>query len=181
MAQMLKSLLFIICVSKSAIFLKRETCFHGTIESNLKYGNIDASDEFMKNCAQVAQASDFIEEKEDKYESSISQGAKNVSGGQKQRLSIARALVKNPPIYIFDDSFSSLDFKTDSNLREALKKHTSNSTILIVAGRISTIMNADQIIVLDKGKIIGKGTHEELLKNCPIYYEIAVSQLGENI
>jgi len=151
----------------------------GTIESNLKYGNENADEEFVKKCAEVAQATEFIENKEEKYNFLISQGAKNVSGGQKQRLSIARALVKNAPIYIFDDSFSALDFKTDRNLRAALKEHTSNATILIVAQRVSTIMNAEQIIVLENGKIVGKGTHKELLKNCPTYFEIASSQLSQ--
>jgi len=151
----------------------------GTIESNLKYGNENADKEFIEKCAEVAQATEFIESKDEKYNSPISQGAKNVSGGQKQRLSIARALVKNSPIYIFDDSFSALDFKTDSNLRSALKKHSKNSTLIIVAQRVSTIMNAEQIIVLDEGKIVGIGTHQELLKNCETYYEIAESQLSK--
>lgn len=151
----------------------------GTIESNLKYGNEMAEDEFVKKCAEVAQATEFIESKEEKYNSPISQGAKNVSGGQKQRLAITRALVKNSPIYIFDDSFSALDFKTDTKLRAALKKHTGNATLLIVAQRVSTIMNAEQIIVLEDGKIVGKGTHSELLAKCPTYYEIASSQLSK--
>ena len=151
----------------------------GTIEENLKYGNQDATDEFMKKCAEIAQASEFIEGKEQKYNSEISQGAKNVSGGQKQRLSIARALVTDAPIYIFDDSFSALDFKTDTNLRKALKENLGGKTIIIVAQRVSTIMNAEQIIVLDEGKIVGKGTHKELLKSCPTYYDIASSQLSE--
>ena len=151
----------------------------GTIESNLKYGNPDVSDEFMKECAEVAQAADFIETKEDKYQDEIAQGAKNVSGGQKQRLSIARALVKNPPIYIFDDSFSALDFKTDLKLRQALKEHTNEATILIVAQRVNTIMTAEQIIVLDEGKIVGKGTHRELLESCDVYSQIAHSQLSD--
>ena len=151
----------------------------GTIESNLKYGNENATKEEVEECAKIAQAVEFIESKEEKYNSPISQGAKNVSGGQKQRLSIARALVKNSPIYIFDDSFSALDFKTDSNLRKALKEHSKQSTLIIVAQRVSTIMNAEQIIVLDEGKIVGIGTHEELLKNCPTYLEIASSQLSE--
>lgn len=151
----------------------------GTIESNLKYGNPEATNEFMEKCAKVAQATDFIESKEEEYNSPIAQGAKNVSGGQKQRLSIARALVKDAPIYIFDDSFSALDFKTDSNLREALKKHTSKATLLIVAQRVNTIMNAEQIVVLDQGKVVGIGTHAELLKSCPTYYEIASSQLSK--
>lgn len=151
----------------------------GTIESNLKYGKEAATQEWMETCAEVAQATEFIESKEEKFDSPISQGAKNVSGGQKQRLSIARALVKNSPIYVFDDSFSALDFKTDSNLRKALKKHSKNSTLIIVAQRVSTIMNAEQIIVLNEGKIVGIGTHDELLKNCETYYEIASSQLSE--
>ena len=151
----------------------------GTIESNLKYGNEKASQEFVEKCAMVAQATEFIESKDETYEAPISQGAKNVSGGQKQRLSIARALVKNSPIYVFDDSFSALDFKTDSNLRKALKEHSKESTLIIVAQRVSTIMHAEQIIVLNEGKIAGIGTHEELLKNCSTYYEIASSQLSE--
>jgi len=151
----------------------------GTIESNLKYGNKEASNEFMQKCAEIAQATEFIDTKENKYESEISQGAKNVSGGQKQRLSIARALVTNAPIYIFDDSFSALDFKTDSRLRSALKENCKNATILIVAQRVSTIMQAEQIIVLDNGKISGIGKHEDLLKNCDVYREIVYSQLSE--
>lgn len=149
----------------------------GTIESNLKYGNPDASDELMEKTVEVAQASEFIEQKEEGYKSQISQSGKNVSGGQKQRLAIARALVKEAPIYIFDDSFSALDMKTDSMLRKALKEYNKNSTVLIVAQRISSIMNSEQIIVMDNGKIVGKGTHKELLKTCPTYYEIASSQL----
>lgn len=156
---------------------QKGTLLSGTIESNIKYGNPEASDEFMKECAEIAQATEFIETKEDKYQSEISQNAKNVSGGQKQRLSIARAIAKNSPIYIFDDSFSALDFKTDAKLRQAIKEKMSKATILIVAQRVSTIMNAEQIIVLDQGKIVGKGTHKELLENCPTYYEIASSQL----
>ena len=149
----------------------------GTIESNIKYGAPELSDEKMKEYAGIAQATEFIEAKEDKYQSEISQNAKNVSGGQKQRLSIARALAKKAPIYIFDDSFSALDFKTDANLRQALKEKMNKATILIVAQRVSTIMNAEQIVVLDQGKVVGKGTHKELLQNCPTYYEIASSQL----
>ena len=149
----------------------------GTISSNLKYGMPNTTDEIMENAAKIAQATEFIEQKEDKFESEISQSGKNVSGGQKQRLSIARALVKQAPIYIFDDSFSALDFKTDSKLRKALKEYNKNSTVIIVAQRVSSIMHAEQIIVLEDGKIVGKGTHKELLKNCPTYYEIAASQL----
>lgn len=151
----------------------------GTIASNLRYGEKDATEEQIKTAAAVAQAMDFIQEKPEGFASEISQGGSNVSGGQKQRLSIARALVKKPAIYIFDDSFSALDFKTDAALRHALKEHTGSSTVLIVAQRVSTIMGAEQIIVLDEGKIVGTGTHEELLRNCPTYYEIASSQLSK--
>lgn len=153
--------------------------FTGTIESNVKYGRQEASEEEMKKAVRIAQATDFIEEKEDKYQTSISQGGSNVSGGQKQRLSIARAIAKDPEIYIFDDSFSALDYKTDVNLRKALKEEIKDSTILIVAQRISTILHADQIIVLDEGKIVGKGTHRELLKSCDVYNQIALSQLSK--
>lgn len=151
----------------------------GTIASNIRYGKRDASDEEVETAAQVAQAMDFILEKTDRFESEIAQGGSNVSGGQKQRLSIARALAKNPEIFIFDDSFSALDFKTDIALRKALKEHTGDSTVLIIAQRVSTIINAEQIVVLDEGKIVGIGTHRELLKNCPEYYEIASSQLSQ--
>ena len=151
----------------------------GTIASNLRYGDEEASDEQIQKAAEVAQAMDFISQKEDGFQNEISEGGSNVSGGQKQRLSIARALVKNAPIYIFDDSFSALDFKTDAALRKALKEYTSDSTMLIVAQRVSTIMQADQIIVLDEGRIAGIGTHQELLKDCPVYYEIASSQLSK--
>lgn len=151
----------------------------GTIDSNLRYGNMDASQEVIENAAAVAQASEFINSKEDGFETSIAEGGTNVSGGQKQRLSIARALATQAPIYIFDDSFSALDFKTDATLRAALKENISDATILIVAQRVSTIMNAQQILVLDEGKVVGKGTHEELLKSCPTYYEIAASQLSK--
>ena len=151
----------------------------GTIASNLRYGDENATMDDLKLAADIAQATDFIMKKPDGFDSPISEGGTNVSGGQKQRLSIARALTKKPEIFIFDDSFSALDFKTDAALRKALKEHTSNATVLIVAQRISTIMNAEQIIVLDEGKIVGKGTHQELLKNCQTYYEIASSQLSK--
>ena len=154
--------------------------FSGTIESNLKYGKEDATEEEIRRAARIAQATDFIEEKEEKYQSPIAQGGSNVSGGQKQRLSIARAIAKDPEIYIFDDSFSALDYKTDVTLRSALQKETKGSTTLIVAQRISTILHADQIIVLDEGNIVGKGTHEELLQTCPVYQQIAKSQLSED-
>ena len=154
--------------------------FSGTIESNLKYGKEDATEEEVRRAARIAQAAAFIEEKEEKYQSPIAQGGSNVSGGQKQRLSIARAIAKDPEIYIFDDSFSALDYKTDVTLRSALQKETKGSTTLIVAQRISTILHADQIIVLDEGNIVGKGTHEELLQTCPVYQQIAKSQLSED-
>lgn len=153
--------------------------FSGTIASNILYGNPDGSEETMMEAAKVAQVAEFIEEKPKYYDSRISQGGGNVSGGQKQRLSIARAIAKDPKIFIFDDSFSALDYKTDVTLRKALKEHTVNSTVIIVAQRISTILHADQIIVLDEGKVAGIGTHKELLKNCDVYYQIAASQLSE--
>ena len=153
--------------------------FSGTIESNILYGNPDGSEAEMKEAAEIAQATEFIEEKHKKYESPIAQGGSNVSGGQKQRLSIARAIAKKPKVYIFDDSFSALDYKTDVTLRAALKEKTQDSTVIIVAQRISTILHAEQIIVLDDGKIAGIGTHKELLKSCDAYYQIASSQLSE--
>ncbi len=153
--------------------------FSGTIDSNLRYGNQQASEEEIQKAAEIAQAIDFIQEKEDGFDSAIAQGGTNVSGGQKQRLSIARAIAKNPEIYIFDDSFSALDYKTDVVLRRALKTHTKDATTIIVAQRISTILHADQIIVLDEGHIVGKGTHKELLSDCEVYKQIALSQLSE--
>ena len=152
--------------------------FSGTIASNLRFGKADASDEQIKKAADIAQASEFIETKNDRYDSSIAQGGSNVSGGQKQRLAIARAIAKDPHIYVFDDSFSALDMKTDARLRAALSEVTENASVIIVAQRISTIIHADQILVLDDGKIVGKGTHEELLKNCDVYMQIAQSQLS---
>ncbi|MDY3920334.1 MAG: ABC transporter ATP-binding protein [Candidatus Limivivens sp.] len=153
--------------------------FSGTIDSNIRYGCEDAPEETVKRAAGIAQATEFILEKEDQFRSPISQGGTNVSGGQKQRLSIARAIAKNPEIYIFDDSFSALDYKTDVALRKALKETTSDATTIIVAQRISTILHAEQIIVLDDGKIAGIGTHKELLKNCEVYEQIATSQLSK--
>lgn len=153
--------------------------FSGTIDSNIRYGKTDISQEQVKKAAMVAQAQEFIEEKPHGYESPVAQGGTNVSGGQKQRLSIARAVAKEPEIFIFDDSFSALDFKTDKALRKALKDHTQNATTIIVAQRISTILNADQILVLDDGKMAGLGTHRELMKNCEVYRQIAMSQLSE--
>ena len=153
--------------------------FSGTIDSNIRYGKTDISMEDVKLAAQIAQSDDFIEAKPEGYEAPISQGGTNVSGGQKQRLSIARAIAKKPEILIFDDSFSALDFKTDSKLRQALKEKTKDTTTIIVAQRISTILNADQIIVLDDGNMAGIGTHKELMKNCEVYRQIAMSQLSE--
>lgn len=151
----------------------------GTIATNIRYGNENATDEEIKKVAETAQATEFIDTLEDSFETEISQGGTNVSGGQKQRLSIARALAINAPIYIFDDSFSALDFKTDAKLRKSLKDYTKNATLIIVAQRVSTIMHAEQIIVIDEGKIVGKGTHEQLLKNCQTYIQIASSQLSK--
>ena len=159
---------------------QKAVLFSGDIASNILYGNPDGSEAEMTEAATIAQATEFIEQKKKKYKSTISQGGSNVSGGQKQRLSIARAIAKHPDIYIFDDSFSALDYKTDATLRAKLKEKTSESTVMIVAQRISTILHADQIIVLDDGQIVGKGTHKELLKNCEAYYQIASSQLSEN-
>ena len=158
---------------------QKAVLFSGNIASNILYGNPDGSEAEMTEAATIAQATEFIEQKKKKYKSTISQGGSNVSGGQKQRLSIARAIAKHPDVYIFDDSFSALDYKTDATLRAKLKEKTSESTVMIVAQRISTILHADQIIVLDDGQIVGKGTHKELLKNCEAYYQIASSQLSE--
>ena len=153
--------------------------FSGTIDSNLRYGKKDDTNEEIIRASRIAQATEFIDSKPEKYETEISQGGTNVSGGQKQRLSIARAIAKNPEVYIFDDSFSALDFKTDAKLRKVLKQEISESTILIVAQRISTILNAEQIIVLDEGNVVGIGTHKELLNNCEVYKQIALSQLSK--
>ncbi len=158
---------------------QKAVLFSGTIASNIKFGNSDASDDDMKQCAQIAQATEFIEEKDDTYNSRIAQGGSNVSGGQKQRLSIARAIAKHPKIFVFDDSFSALDLKTDAALRKALGENVRDSTMIIVAQRVSTILHAEQIIVLDEGRIAGIGTHGQLLENCEVYKEIAMSQLSE--
>ncbi|MCK4801515.1 MAG: ABC transporter ATP-binding protein, partial [Anaerolineales bacterium] len=158
---------------------QKGTLFSGTIGSNLLYADKDASPERLKEAADIAQASDFIFTKEEGLDAVIAQGGSNVSGGQKQRLAIARALVKKPPIYIFDDSFSALDFRTDSTLRKELKQKTGASTVLIVTQRVATVKNADQIIVLDEGRVVGKGTHHELMKTCGTYQEIASSQLSK--
>jgi ATP-binding cassette subfamily B protein len=165
--------------NKIGYVAQKASLFTGTIRSNLLYADKTATEERIYNAAEIAQASTFIAEKEDGYESNVAQGGANFSGGQRQRLSIARALVKNAPIYIFDDSFSALDLKTDSLLRAALKEKMGNSTIIVVAQRISTIMEADQIVVLDNGTIAGLGTHSELMKTCEVYKEIAASQLSD--
>ena len=154
--------------------------FSGTIASNIKYGNAKASQKLVEKSAKIAQAAEFISELKNGYKNEIAQGGSNVSGGQRQRLSIARAIAVEPNVYIFDDSFSALDFKTDAKLRLALAKETKHKTVLIVGQRINTIMNADKIIVLDEGKIVGQGTHQELMKNCEVYQEIAASQLSED-
>ena len=154
--------------------------FSGTIASNIKYGNAKASQKLVEKSAKIAQAAEFISELKNGYKNEIAQGGSNVSGGQRQRLSIARAIAVEPNVYIFDDSFSALDFKTDAKLRSALTKETKHKTVLIVGQRINTIMNADKIIVLDEGKIVGQGTHQELMKNCQVYQEIAASQLSED-
>ena len=153
--------------------------FSGTIETNLLYGDDDADEAALKEAAEVAQAMDFINDKPNGMDEEVAQGGTNVSGGQKQRLCIARALAKKAQIYIFDDSFSALDFTTDKALRAALGQYAADSTVIIVAQRINTIMNADQIIVLDEGKMVGIGTHRQLLQDCSVYKEIALSQLSE--
>ena len=164
---------------KLGIVPQKGILFTGSIESNIKYGNPGATEDEMKRAAMIAQAEEFIDSKPEEYQTAISQGGTNVSGGQKQRLSIARAIAKNPEVYIFDDSFSALDYKTDAVLRKTLKEEISDSTLIIVAQRISTIMNAEQILVLDEGRIVGKGTHKELLKRCDVYQQIASSQLSK--
>jgi len=152
----------------------------GTVASNIRYGKANATDDEVREAAAVAQALDFIEEKDGGFDAEIAQGGGNVSGGQRQRLSIARALAKNPEILVFDDSFSALDFQTDAKLRQALKQHTAKATIIVIAQRVGTIMGAEQIVVLDEGRIVGRGTHAELLGSCPAYYEIASSQGAVN-
>ena len=153
--------------------------FSGTIDSNLKFGGDHITDAAVKKAAAIAQAAEFIDAKPEGYASPIAQGGSNVSGGQKQRLSIARAIAKDPKIYLFDDSFSALDYKTDVALRRALKAQTDNATVIIVAQRISTVLHANQILVLDEGRLVGKGTHAQLMTSCPEYQEIARSQLSQ--
>ena len=161
---------------------QKAVMFDGTVASNVAYGDNgkpELTEDQIKEAIKVAQGKDFVERMDDKYNTHIASGGTNVSGGQKQRLSIARAIARDPEIYIFDDSFSALDYKTDVVLRKALKEHTGDSTCLIVAQRIGTIINADKIIVLDDGKVVGEGTHKELLKNCEVYKQIALSQLSK--
>jgi ATP-binding cassette subfamily B protein len=165
--------------SKIGYVPQKGVLLSGTIAFNLRYGKRDAGNDEVEKAAMVAQASDFIEERDGRFDSPIAQGGANVSGGQKQRLSIARALVKKPEIFIFDDSFSALDFKTDAALRRALKENTENTTVIVIAQRVSTIMNAEQILVLDEGRIVGRGTHRQLLAECKEYFEIASSQLSK--
>lgn len=167
--------------SKIGYVPQKAVLFTGTIADNIRYGKEDASDEEVAHAAEVAQATEFISEMKDGFDSEISQGGTNVSGGQKQRLSIARALVRKPEIYIFDDSFSALDLKTDAKLRSALKQETADAAMIIVAQRVSTVMNADQIIVLDEGEVAGIGKHEELMNSCSVYREIVSSQLSQEV
>ena len=162
-----------------SMVLQKNVLFSGTIYDNIRWGNENASDEEVQNVCKLAQADGFVREFPDGYNTQIVQGGNNVSGGQKQRLSIARAIAKDPEIFIFDDSFSALDFKTDSTLRKALKEHTKEATTIIVAQRISTILNADKILVLDDGHMAGIGSHKELMKSCEVYRQIAMSQLSE--
>ncbi|HEL1060574.1 TPA: ATP-binding cassette domain-containing protein, partial [Streptococcus equi subsp. zooepidemicus] len=165
--------------SKIGFIPQKALLFTGTIEENLKYGKSDASHSELEQATEVSQAKDFITSREKGYQTHLAEAGSNLSGGQKQRLSIARAVVKQPDIYIFDDSFSALDYKTDAELRRRLKEVTQDATVLIVAQRVGTIMDADQIIVLDQGEIVGRGTHEELLASNAIYREIANSQLNK--
>ncbi len=164
--------------AKMSLTPQKTVLFSGTVAENIRYGKDDASDEEIRHAAKVAQAIDFISEMQDGFDSMIAQGGTNISGGQKQRLSIARALVRKPEIYLFDDSFSALDFKTDARLRSALKQETRESTVLIVSQRVSTVMDADQIIVLDEGRIVGIGTHQALMRTCDVYRDIVSSQLS---
>ena len=166
-------------ISRIGFVPQRGMLFAGSVKSNIKFGAPNASDEQMRKAARIAQAENFIEKLPEKYNAHISQGGTNVSGGQKQRLSIARAICKNPEIFIFDDAFSALDMKTDAKLRTALKEVTASAVVLIVAQRVSTIKDADQIVVLNNGKVVGKGKHLELLKSCKIYQEIVKSQYSD--
>lgn len=167
--------------AKIGLVPQKAILFSGTIAENIRFGKEDASDEEVRHAAEVAQLSGFISSLEEGLHSVIAQGGTNLSGGQKQRLAIARAIVRRPSIYIFDESFSALDFKTDAQLRVALKKETSGATVIIVAQRVNTVMDADQIIVLDNGQIVGIGKHRELIKTCQVYREIVASQLSEEV
>lgn len=164
---------------KIGLVPQKAVLFTGTVTDNIRYGKEDATVEEVKHAADIAQATDFISHMPEGFDSPIAQGGSNVSGGQKQRLSIARALVRRPEVYIFDDSFSALDFKTDAKLRAALRPETRDAAVLLVAQRVSTVMDADRIIVLDEGQIAGIGTHHELMETCPVYREIVSSQLSE--
>jgi ATP-binding cassette subfamily B protein len=165
--------------SQIGLIPQQAVLFSGTVADNIRFGKDDATDEEVRHAALTAQAIDFISAMPDGFDSHISQGGTNVSGGQKQRLSIARALVRKPQIYLFDDSFSALDFKTDARLRAALKRETSGATMIIVAQRVSTVLDADKIIVLDEGRIVGMGKHRELMRTSEVYREIVASQLSE--
>jgi ATP-binding cassette subfamily B protein len=165
--------------AKIGLVPQKAVLFTGTVAENISFGTNDLSRDQIIRAAEIAQASEFISTLEQGYDSQIAQGGTNVSGGQKQQLSIARALAKHPEIYIFDDSFSALDFKTDAKLRQALKKETKEDTVLIVAQRVTTVMDADRIMVLDGGKMVGMGTHQDLIKTCEVYREIVASQLSE--
>ena len=165
--------------AKIGLVPQQALLFSGTIAENIRFGNRSATDEEIRRAAEIAQASEFIEKLPEKYETQIEQGGTNLSGGQKQRLSIARALVRRPEIYLFDDSFSALDYQTDKKLRQALQEETADATMVVVAQRVSTIMDADQILVLDRGRIVGKGTHDELLESNAVYQEIVTSQFEE--
>ena len=165
--------------SKIGFVPQQAVLFTGSVAENIRYGKRDAAEAELAHAVEIAQAGDFVDDSEEGYEAIISQGGVNLSGGQKQRLSIARALVRKPEIYIFDDTFSALDFKTDANLRKALKEETSNATVFIVAQRVTTVMDADRIIVLDAGRVTGIGTHRELLESNDLYREIVSSQLSE--
>jgi ATP-binding cassette subfamily B protein len=158
---------------------QKTVLFSGTIAGNVRYGKDDATEDDVMAAAEIAQATEFIDAMSDGLEARIAQGGANVSGGQKQRLSIARALARRPEVYIFDDSFSALDFKTDARLRAALKRETAQATVLLVAQRVATVMDADRIIVLDEGRMVGMGTHRELMRTSPVYREIVASQLSE--
>jgi ATP-binding cassette subfamily B protein len=165
--------------SRIGFVTQKAQLFTGSVENNIRFGKADATDEEITGAAEVAQAADFINELSEGYDSFISQDATNLSGGQKQRISIARAVARNPEVYIFDDSFSAVDFKTDAALRSALKTVTRKAAVIIVAQRVSTIMDADNIVVLDEGKCVGQGTHDDLMQECDVYREIVYSQLKQ--